>query len=143
MTTDFTHVFAIPGQNHIIDAVRADGRSMVNGQTLDEIKARGPEYAAVELMPWEDYRSAQIARQNTPITWARTSGRKYNEMLEVLPPAYWDSYGFLVGEPYDHSAETGKPRFQAYRMRGGKGPYSAIYEVASRPLTVAEFKSNR
>src|SRR5688500_5968546 len=92
MTTDFDFVFAIPGQNHIIDAARPDGRSQINGQTLDEIRARGDEYRDVVLMPWEEYRAGQIARQNTPITWEETTAEKYDEMLCVLPPAVWDSY---------------------------------------------------
>ncbi len=137
MTTDFDFVFAVPGQNHIIDAARPDGRSQINGQTLDEIRARGKEYQDVVLMPWEEYRAAQVARQNTPIVWEETTAENYEEMLSVLPPAVWDSYGFMVGEACDHSLETGKARFQAYRCINGR------YEAASRPMTIKEFKECR
>ena len=138
MTTEFDLVFAVPGENSIIDCARPDGRSQVYGETLDEVRQRHPNTV---LMPWETFRAEQAARQNTPITWSRVTQKRYNEMLEVLPPAYWDSYGFMVGEACDHSYETGRPRFQAFRVRGGSGPYPAIYEAASRPMTVAEFKA--
>jgi hypothetical protein len=56
-------------------------------------------------------------------------------MLNVLPPAAWIGGAFMVGEPTDHCAETGRPRFQAYRERGMQ------FEVASRPMTIAEFRA--
>jgi hypothetical protein len=58
-------------------------------------------------------------------------------MLNILPPIAWNGWAFMVGEPDDHCAATGRPRFRGYRMRGN------VYEVASRPLTVAEFKIAR
>ena len=36
------------------------------------------------------------------MTWKRTTEAKYDEMLEILPPALWTGLGFLVGEPLDH-----------------------------------------
>lgn len=30
------------------------------------------------------------------------SEERYDEMLEILPPALWLAKGFLVGEPFDH-----------------------------------------
>lgn len=27
---------------------------------------------------------------------------RFDEMLGILPPAFWTSKGFLVGEPFDH-----------------------------------------
>lgn len=44
--------------------------------------------------------------------------------LEVLPPARQMSYGFLVGEPYDHRGENNKARFDAfYESPDGKKYY--------------------
>jgi len=54
--------------------------------------------------------------------WKRVSERRYFEMLEVLPPAVWLSYGFLVGEPHDHRVckITGRtaPSFAAFVKLG-------------------------
>jgi hypothetical protein len=43
----------------------------------------------------------------------RVTEEKYDEMLGVLPPAYWNGNLFLVGEPSDHN-EYGLARFDAY-----------------------------
>jgi hypothetical protein len=45
--------------------------------------------------------------------WNEVSEARYNEMLEALPPAVWAGLGFLVGEPFDHTAD-GYPRFTAF-----------------------------
>ena len=55
--------------------------------------------------------------------------------LECLPPAAWIGAAFLVGEPSDHHAGTGAPRFQACRYVAG------VYEASSRPLTLDEFRT--
>lgn len=130
---DCVHVFAVPGESHIIDVVRPDtGRTWHYGRTLADVQAKEP---AAVLMTWEAFRADQIRRQNTPIVWQRSTRDTYREMLGVLPPAAWHGGGFLVGEPYDHSYETGRPRFQAFKQRG----YD--YFVSSRPLTIAEFRA--
>jgi len=67
------------------------------------------------------------------VTWTEVTEDKYEEMLGVLPPAAYAGAGFLVGEPFDHDPATGRPRYEAYRCRGGR------FEVADRPLTRAEF----
>jgi len=64
--------------------------------------------------------------------------KKYWEALEVLPPAYMDAYGFLLGEPQDHDFCTidgvVMPRHQAY-VQKRKRFYASI-----RPLTLAEYR---
>jgi len=55
-------------------------------------------------------------------------------MLECVPPAYQRGARFLVGEPYDHCAATGAPRFHGYKQVGQR-----FYET-TRPVTVREFK---
>lgn len=130
---DFAEVWAVPGENHIIDTIHPDtGLTSVYGKDAAAVLADNP--GAVR-MTWEAWRTEAAKRQQTPIRWERTTERKYQEMLEILPPAYWSGGAFLVGEPYDHDFATGAPRFQAYVQRGG------WFYVASRPLTVKELKA--
>ena len=76
-----------------------------------------------------------------PIAWKQTTESRYWEMLEVLPPASQNGFGFLVGEPSDHRQCTVNvsvepmARFVAFVEVKGK-----FYESA-RPLTVAEFRA--
>ncbi len=73
-------------------------------------------------------------------------------MLEVLPPAAYlpvaetgyfptVTHGFLVGEPWDHCAATGAPRFSAFIKRGYTGvkDSDAKFYEANRPMTRKEF----
>lgn len=133
---DFTDIFAVPGENHIIDTVHpTTDRSTINGETLEQIRLRYPN---AERMKWEDWRQEQITRQNTPVRWIRVTEREYIDMYEVLPPVCFSSSGFMVGEPHDHSHETGAPRFQAYIVRGSH--YYRQHFRSSRPLTVKEYR---
>lgn len=130
---DVEYVIAVPGANHIIDAIRPDtGRTWVNGHTLAEIQAREP---GAVLMTIEAFLCEKAARQQTPIVWTATTAEQYDEMLGVLPPLEFRADGFLVGEPCDHCAATGRPRYQGFRQRAGR------YERASRPMTCAEFRA--
>jgi hypothetical protein len=130
-----THVFAVPGQGHIIDVVNpATGRTWINGHDAVEIAAREP---GAVLMTWETFLSAKAARQHTPIRWDPSTAEQYDEMLNVLPPVDWTGSAFMVGEPDDHDAATGAARFRAYRQRDDR------YEVANRPMTRAEFRAER
>ncbi len=73
------------------------------------------------------------------ITWNRTTEERYDEMMGVLPPAYWGSGGFLVGEAFDHRTcqITGRiaATYDAF-VRVGEDFYNA-----SAPLTIAEFRA--
>lgn len=129
--TDAKTAFAIPGQDSIIDVVRSDGTSWHYHETLEQVRLR---YPGAELVNCEDFFAEKAARQDTPITWTETTKEQYWEMLEVLPPAAMGNGGFLVGEPWDHHAKTGQPRFAGYReTRAGK------YYTANRPMTRKEF----
>jgi len=133
LTADFTHVFAVPGQNSIIDAINPEtGRSQICGDTLEQVQAREP---GAVIMAWEDWRAEQAAKQQTPIAWTEVGADVYNEMLDVLPPIGFSGKGFMVSEPCDHCYTTGRARFQAYRQQGGR------YYASTRPLTVAEWKA--
>ncbi len=132
-TPDNPDVYAIPGQNHIIDTINPQtDLTSVYGKTEAEVHAQEP--LAVR-MTWEQWRTAAVARQQTPITWTQVTEGKYQEMLEVLPPAYWSGGAFLVGEPWDHCFATGAPRFAAYIERAGR------FYTASRPMTVKELRA--
>lgn len=135
--SDCTHCFAVPGADNMIDLVHpVTGKTVIYGKTLEDVRQeKGREgYEKAELMLVDEFLRQKAARQDTPITWEETTEEKFHEMLEVLPPAAWENGGFLVGEPWDHHALTGAPRYAGYRELDGK------YYAASRPLTRAEFK---
>jgi hypothetical protein len=68
------------------------------------------------------------------LTWVRIDEARYDEMLNILPPAVWLPYGFMVGEAWDHDADD-RSRFAAF-VRKGKHFYEATL-----PMTVADFRS--
>jgi hypothetical protein len=121
--------FVSKARGTVIDVLR-DGRTQCFGKTLEQCRGRYPD---AEEMTLDDFCAWKASRQRTPITWQETTKGKFNQMLEILPPAAMFGGGFLVGEPMDHDAGNGRPRFEAYRQRG------ATFQVASRPLTLAEF----
>ena len=73
------------------------------------------------------------------ITFTATTYEDYWEVLEILPPIYVGSHGFLVGEPLDHQPcrvmGIGLPRYAAYLELG------THHWVSTEPLTVPEFRS--
>lgn len=124
--------YAVPGEETIVDVIRPEtGRSWINGETLDEIRLR---YPGAEVVNFDDWCAAKASRQNTPITWEDSTKERYFQMLEVLPPAAQANEAFLVGEAMDHHVGTGRPRFSCYAKTG------RAYRVASRPVTLAEFR---
>lgn len=71
------------------------------------------------------------------IEWKPTTGPRYYEMLDILPPAAQDRHGaFLVGEPMDDDAQ-GQLRFQAFKCD------QEHYSESVGPVTFAEFKAER
>jgi hypothetical protein len=132
MTRTYSDVWAVPGQNHILDVINPEtGLTAINGDDSAAVTAREPN--AVR-MSWSDWQAAAIERQREPAEWKATTRERYHEMLEILPPALWIGGGFLVGEPMDHDFATGAPRFSAYLERHGS------YLTSSRPLTATEFR---
>ena len=67
-----------------------------------------------------------------------TTAERYNEALEILPPALWLANRFLMGEPADHRRCTITkkvlPTYSAFFFAYGK-----YYE--SDPMTVPEFRA--
>jgi hypothetical protein len=128
----FTELYAVPGADSMIDGINPQtGRTFIQHETEAEIVAR---YPGAVRMTWDAYQAAKIARQQTPITWAPTTQAHYDEMLNVLPPAAMWEGAFLVGEPSDHCAATGRPRYEACWQRGD------AYFVGSRPMTRPELR---
>lgn len=135
---DCEMAFAVPGQDGIIDVIHpGTGKSWHYGKTLDEIRLR---YPGAEIVNFEDHCASQAKRQDAAGEWIETTAEHYDEMLNVLPPASWVNYaegksGFLVGEPCDHHAGTGRPRFSCFKREGGK------FHTCSRPITFREFQA--
>ena len=71
--------------------------------------------------------------------WKVTSKKKYWEALEVLPPAYQDGRGFLVGESVDHRqcsvTHNVLPTYEAFIQSGTR------YYVSVRAVTIPEYKA--
>ena len=124
--------FASKKDGTIIDVIfPPTGKTLINGKTLEDCKKEHPD---AEKMTVDEFCEWKASKQRTPISWSETTEAEYWEMLEVLPPAIYGRGGFMVGEAYDHDALTDQPRYAAYRNRGD------VYEKASRPLTIAEYK---
>lgn len=133
--TDSGDVFAVPGENHIIDVVLSDGLSAINGYSLEQLRERDRNPAIVRIS-FDDWRAQAVARQQAaPLEWEPTTRERYIDMLEVLPPIAFDGRSFCVGEPSDHCFATGKPRYMGYRQVGED------FQVTSRPVTVAELRA--
>ena len=66
------------------------------------------------------------------------TAERYNEALEILPPALWLANRFLMGEPADHRRCTITkkvlPTYSAFFFA-----YGQFYE--SDPMTVPEFRA--
>ncbi len=130
---DCEECFAVPGRS-IIDVIHPEtGQSWYYGKTLEQIRAETGNADAVR-MTVDAFCADKAERQRTPVEWTPTTQAEYDEMLCCLPPEAVAGHGFLVGEPYDHDAGNGRPRFQAFRHAGG------LFERSNRPITVEEFR---
>ena len=130
--TQCENCVAVPGHNSCVDVINPiTGLTWYGGKTVAESIAENP---GAEVMTMDELCRQIAERQHTPITWEPSTYEAFDYGLNVLPPAIWIGGAFMVGEPYDHDAGNGQPRFQAYRQRGD------IYEKATRPMTRAEFR---
>jgi hypothetical protein len=135
---DATEAFAVPGEDSLIDCILpATGRTWINNENLEQIRERYPK---AEIVNIDEFCKAKAAKQDSPVEWQEVTKDRYWQMLEVLPPAcYLDGHnvtgGFLVGEPWDHHAGTGQPRYAAFINKGGK------YFESNRPMTRKEFRA--
>lgn len=134
-SADCKTAFAIPGQDNIIDLIHpVTGKSLIYSHTLKQVQMR---YHGAEVVNVDDFFRAKAVRQDAPVDWQETTEKEYWDMLEVLPPAFMGAGGFLVGEPWDHHAITGRPRFQAFQEVAGK------FLKSSRPMTIAEYRERK
>lgn len=128
---DCVDCYAVRGET-IVDVLHPiTGLTVCYGKTLEQVRV---EYPSAEKMTVDEFCASKAERQHTPIVWSETTEEKYWEMLEVLPPAAMSNGGFLVGEPFDHDASNGQPRYEGFKQSGDK------YFVGSRPMTRKEFK---
>lgn len=119
--------FAEPEQHNIIDTIdAASGLGHFSQETLEQIRLRYPQ---AERMRLEDFCAAKAARQDAAGEWQETTVERYDEMLCVLPTAFMRNGVFLVGEPVDHHARTGEPRFECFKTDGIK------YWFYTKPMT--------
>jgi hypothetical protein len=126
--------FAIRGQT-MIDLINpATGKTAIYGKTLEDCRQE-KGYEQAERMTIDEFCKDKAEAQDAPVVWEPTTKERYREMLECLPPALWLALGFLVGEPWDHHALTGAPRYQAFIHNGNQ------YLSSNRPMTRAEFKA--
>jgi len=107
---------AVPGGEQIIDMTNPiTGRTWYGAKTLEECAAENP---GAVVMRVDDFCAEKAKRQRTPIVWEPSTYESFDYGLCVLPPAIWIGGAFMVGEPCDHDAGNGQPRFQAFRERG-------------------------
>lgn len=109
------------------------GKTAIYGKTLEDVRQE-KGYEQAERMTIEEFCQSKAAAQDTPVIWEPTTEERYWEMLECLPPAAHTALGFLVGEPCDHHAMTGRPRYSAFIKRGDR------YFESNRPMTTNEFE---
>jgi hypothetical protein len=128
----FELCFYVPGELSIIDPDRGDGRGLYSGKTLEELRS---EYPGAVSGRFDEWCAAKAAIQDRPVNWHEITEERFEELLGCLPPAAFGRGGFLVGEPWDHHATSGKPRFQACVKRGTKCYASA------RAVTRDEFRT--
>ncbi len=133
--SDCKTAFVEPCADNMIDLIHPEtGKSLIEGETLEQIRRR---YPTAEVVNVDDWLAAKAAKQDEPVTWKETTEERYHEMLNVLPPACWIGGYFLVGEPWDHHAVNGRPRYAAFGQVGQNGRYVE----ASRPMTIVELKA--
>jgi len=131
---DCTHCFASRERQTIIDLLNPDtDRGVWGGGSLAEIRHGYPD---AEIVTIDDFCAWKAEKQRTPVEWLWAAESEYFDMLNCLPPAAQIGRAFLVGEPYDHDAGNGQPRFTAYRIEGDR------FLVSSRPVTIAEFRES-
>ena len=136
--TDCLMCFASKARGTMIDTIHpATGLSWCYGKSLSKVRE---EYPDAEEMTVDAFCEWKATQQRTPITWEPTTAERFDESLCVLPPEIMLRGGFLVGEPWDHDAGNGQPRFQAF-IQTESPTEGTRYFQSNRPCTVAEFKA--
>ena len=93
--SDITEYFWTPGESNAIDCVHpVTGLSLVNGETLEQIRERYPEAIITGLDAILEAESKEFKRGPVEI-----DAEHWDYMLNVLPPVQWTN---------EHGAETFK-----------------------------------
>jgi hypothetical protein len=93
--------FCEPGNMQMVDLVRPNGLSWINGESLEEIRAK---YPRAELMDYKEAaRQMDAATRKAYCTGPHEiTAERFEEMLCVLPPEKWVNNGgsesFLLSE---------------------------------------------
>lgn len=138
----YTYVWHRPGASNVIDFAKPDGTTLHLVNSREELLARYPDAV---LSTYEAWSSARGAEQDSSVTWTEITERQFWDALGALPPALQIGSAFLLGEPFDHHAVTGQPRFTAYVQRviaGAEDVRTERFEASSRPMTRAEFRAS-
>ena len=133
--TDNSPCFVSKRSGTVIDFVNpSTEKTLYYSKNLETCRETYLDAEMMTLGEWCEWKAAQ---QRTPIAWEEVTEERFYDMLECLPPAAgtkgWRE--FLVGEPYDHDALSGEPRYQGFRRT------SSGYFASSRPMTVTEFRA--
>lgn len=126
--------YAVPGKTLIDLVFDESGLTHCFRKTLEETRK---EYPDAVLMTLDEFCQSKAARQDSPVRWIEITEKQYDDALEVLPPVGWRGTRFCLGEPSDHHATTGRPRYAGY-MRTGAAKSVFRYWTTSRPVTVKE-----
>jgi hypothetical protein len=90
----------------VIDSIRADGRSMIYGETFEQLKARVPD---VQIMSLEQAASA-LEASCIDKTVTKITLKQFENAMEDLPPTNWRVYGdsesFMCSEPISGRVTT-------------------------------------
>jgi len=135
--SDCERCYASKARATIIDVLHpVTGLTVCFDRDLADVQR---EYPDAEEMSVDEFCAWKAQQQRAPITWEPTTAERFDEMLNVLPPAVMVRGGFLVGEAFDHDAGSGRPRYQGFRVRRDADG-NETYTQGSRPMTVAEFR---
>jgi hypothetical protein len=134
-----THCFAVPGYTMIDEINPRTGLSVIYGKSLEDVQRTHPE---AQVMTIDDFCRSKAAAQDTAVQWIEVTDEQYEDALGCVPPAMFWSGGFLIGEPYDHHALTGEPRYTAFvrKVTRGDGWSERRSYQSSRPMTKREFR---
>lgn len=130
---EFQECYTLPDFDCMSDTIHPiTGLTTYGGKSEADIRK---EHPTILRMSTDEFCQKKAEKQNSPIEWKPTDKDRYYEALGCLPPAFLDGGRFLVGEPMDHCAKSGRPRYDGYCESQG------AYFHTSRPVTVRDFKA--
>ena len=130
---EFQECYTLPDFDCMSDTIHPiTGLTTYGGKSEADVRK---EHPTILRMTTDAFCQKKAELQNAPVEWIPTDKDQYDLSFECLPPAFFDSGRFLVGEPVDHCAKSGRPRYDGYCARQG------AYFRTSRPMTVSDFKA--